>query len=325
MSVQPLEATLPFERLLDYARPYVDGRWEVTHWVVHALCHAMGRLSIYDYAARLALAEEQLGRVIPEHTQASKVALRRIIFNLAPQPETVQAAEYGPETAEFETLPDTEGLPALDDAPLGDCQLVRRRQELLKRAFLLYCDVATRALTMDMEDEELPGFGDYYENTVAWVREQVDRLAELRPELFEDFPEEELRSVSDDVVMKRLHTYAIKERLQETAKAQDILDEMNRIEDSVRSVLRDMMERVRRTWLVYQQVQKKYLNQLKTLEFFKRAVARHLDEAAAARVNQQLQDFAGQVRETFDPETVLPADIVEDMKKNARMYREGDF
>ncbi len=324
MQAQALEHNMDFERMMAYATPHVGERWPFMHWLVHTLCHLMGTLSVYDYASRVHMAKEMLEAVNPSHTSAARLSLEQIIANLTPRPETIEAATQGLGAGPASAGGDGQLVP-LDDEPILDPALPALRQEVLARAFILYCDVGIEALHQDMEEEEYPAFEDFHAKTMKKVTELAEELKARRKTMYADFPAEELTSVSDEIVLKRRTVYTVHDKLEGTAKMGRIQEEIESLESTMRSHLRETLSNAKRQLGHLRHLERRYLHELKNLDFFKCAVAGNLDANTLANAEQRLVDLEKAIKNQFAPQHYFPEEVLEDMQRGCLLYRDGEF
>lgn len=321
---QALEQDLDFETMRSYAKDCgVSGSWFVA-FLNHTASHLFGRPSIYDYAARVRMAENLLGHVKPEHKKAARLALERILFNLAPNPDALAAATDGVDALPRQNTGITMPFKPLDDTGHENKPVVPLRYKLLRRSFLLYCDVGIKALEGDMAEEAEPDFPAVYAARIAELREPAKRLRELRAQLYERFPEGDLYSVASDVIRHR-NACPIREELDATSRGKRMLDELVQLEGILHKELDDLLTQGRNAMLEWTKLRQHYQRALQNLELLKCAVAPSLAQESLEEVDAKLKAFENAIGKRFRAERYVPPEILQDISADAKLHLRGDL
>jgi hypothetical protein len=323
MVVQAFEDNQDFGTLCRIAEPYVGERWALLHWLVHVLCHAMGRLSVYDYAARVSLARERLGDVKTQHREAARIALERIVINLVPHPDTVAAAARGTPSAEVRTGSDFEGLVPLDDESITNDALARERHETLARAFSLYCEVLFESTRADMEDEDLPEFEKGRDDLLHHCNRPAEKAREIRKALYLDFPDDRLNDFSEEMSEDRDDEFTVRDRIRGTPRQMKMEQELETAEREIQRHLRAILNAAREARTRLMEIEKRYQERMTRLDYFKCAVAPNLDKDVQSEIEEKVAGFTKEIRQAFDPKTHLPAEVLSDLTARRKLYRGG--
>ncbi|MBN1256787.1 MAG: hypothetical protein JXA52_03690 [Planctomycetes bacterium] len=325
MAITALEENLTYSEIRQYSDKYLPQRRGFLCWLVHVTCHIMGLPSVYDYATRIAIAEEKLNRVNPFYKTASKLALEEILVNLTPKPDTVHATTLGLNAGSSEASALQSNLTPLNDEPVKNKDLVEKRYELLKRALKLYIQIGLEALLEAMEDEERMDYLGYYNRNLESAKKSADELARKRSSIYTDFPSERLRSVSDEVLFKVKLKANIREEMRATKLGVKIAADIGSLETQIRTTLRGILSKARLAIESNQKQEKKYIVAAKNIDFVKTAIAPNIPEEDIQEIDEELRQFIEEVKKYFNPEGMVPKDVFEDLRSQAKIYRHGEI
>ncbi|MHC4887026.1 MAG: hypothetical protein ACYTGH_18270, partial [Planctomycetota bacterium] len=135
--MEHLEDSIPFEARRVHAKAYGLSGSGFQDWLVSLLQEIRGLPTAFDYATRVALCQRLLDHLNRDYKKACKLALEKILFNLAPNPDQVVLAVHGHQSGANRR----ELSPLNDDVTRGGEGLLEARYALLTRALQLYCEI----------------------------------------------------------------------------------------------------------------------------------------------------------------------------------------
>lgn len=312
------EDEVDFTTLMEHSRQHIESSSVLLCWLVHSMSRFFGRLSVFDYAARVQLAEAALDNIKPQHRQASRITLERVITNLAPNPNAVVTASAGLAAAQASA----DSVQPLNDAPYEGQAMVKLRYALLKRAFTLYCDIGLETVLEDMAEEPTPSFTERYEPRMGELRKQAARLAEIRSAIYSSFPEDDLRSVTDAVLRSR-PDLSFRDDLDANVDLNARLKEQEFIEQYLRKQLSEVLNVARLEVCRWQQRRAHYMEGLKTMEMLRCSIVDHLNAEANAHCAHTLKTCAEAIEKHFQIAKYFPEPVLKELSEGAILHQGG--
>ncbi len=319
------EETVEFNEEREFLGKFLPLHNYFWDWILDILWELQGRISPFGYAARVCIAQRQVEHVNLEHATASEKILQCVIRNLFPYDRVDSSSMTSSISKCLGIGREIKSRPyrPLYDPIIKSKDLVALRYSVLVKAIIGYTMSLTRVLHDTLNEEDIPDFRHFHEETIRECQDDMDELKRFRDYLYFDFPAEEACTVSSYAESLQDKLKKRKEMPREL-DADQIAQTINKLQQVLRGKMQAIIIKGKEIVSIILRQKEKYVAQIHELNMMISVLQSFLpSEADWHAIEEETSRFLKVVDEKFRLDLYLPADVLEDINAGNSMYHKG--
>lgn len=323
------DEAIPFTEQRECLSAWQPLRHYILDWLIAIYYDLVGKVSPYEYAARVTAARKHLSKINETYQLATQKTLVKIVRNLFPYdqidaglPASIVALLEG-EPGEQAQTRRLDFLPLLDRV-IREPSLVEERYAVLGDAFSRFAIGEMQEIRLRLQEETVQPQMDLAQARLAPLESVLQTLAEARKIYYQNFPEEELRSVSNHTIAMRVEL-PVNRNLPKGMEAEAVRKEIEKGEEVIRKELNVIMLRAKEAETAIQKRMEVYLGDLAGIMTMAAAVQGYVDTERFREIHAKAEELETYLHAFFDVRQYLPSDVCDDLEQGRRYYRDGWF
>lgn len=324
---ETFDDVIPFSEQREYLSAWQPLRHYFVDWLIAIYYDLTGKTSPYEYAARVGVGRTLLSKLNDAYQVATQKTLVKIVRNLFPYdqvegglPSSIEALIVGEHGANSE-LRKQDFLP-LADRVIREPALVQERYAVLGEAFSRFAVGEIEEIKYRLEEETLEPHLDLAQSRMKGLEPTIETLAEARKIFYRDFPEEELRSVSNHTIAMRVEL-PVNRELPKGVEPDMLRKEIEKAEEIIRKELNVIMLRAKEMEEGIRRRMERYLGDLSAIMTMAATIQTYVDAERFQEIDKNANDLEGYIHTFFDKHQYLPADVCDNLDEGQRYYRDG--
>lgn len=328
-SDEAFESAYDFNQQREFAKPYVSSHPFIIDWLISMMYELQSKISPFEYATRVEVAQKQFDSVNPEHLAASQRTLQRVVRNLFPYNEVKDrlpdslAQMLGKQPGQSGKVRKPPYRP-LDDSLIESKALVAKRYKILGEAFGTYATGAIKLMGERLGEEEIKDHHTIASCVLDGIKESINQMVEHRKVLYPEFPPERLRHVSDDTLAME-KDLKLNAEMPKDMEPEYVLQTIQKQETIIRAQLntiviraKEAVESIAKTKQVYIDTLAEVLSMAAALKSF----VKETDEFYA-EIESESKQLKSAIERKFDLTRYLPREVIADVKVGNTQYKNG--
>lgn len=321
----PFEESVDFNEQREFLARYLPAHNYFVDWLIDVICELHGDVSPYGYAARVCTAQKIAEHVNLEHATASQKTLIRVIRNLFPYDRMQSKTLRGPLARCLGVGKEIKQRPyrSLNDKVVKAAELVNLRYSVLVKAIIGYTISLTKVLYTSLDEEAIPDYRHFADDTIKECAADMEELKKFRNFYFFDFPEEEVCAVSSyaeslyDKLKKR-------KEMPRDMDAALVFQNIMKYQQIIRGRLQSIIIKGKEIEQIILEQRGRYIAQTSELTMMISTLQSFLStDADWHAIEEEIGKFLKDLEEKFRLDRYLPADVLEDIRLEHQLYKQG--
>lgn len=324
---ETFEDIIPFSEQREYLSAWQPLRHYLLDWLIAIYYDLTGKTSPYEYAARVGMGRKLLTNLNDAYQVATQKTLVKIVRNLFPYdqvegglPSSIEGLIEGEHGAQSE-LRRQDFLPLLDRA-IREPTLVQERYAVLGEAFSRFAIGETEEIKYRLQEEVLEPHMDLAHSRMKALEPAIEALAEARNIYYDDFPPEELRSVSNHTIAMRVELH-VSRNIPKNVEPDTLRKDIEKGEEVIRKELNVIMLRAKEMEEGIRRRMERYLDDLSGIMTMAAAIQTYVDAERFQEIDMSARELESYIHAFFDKRQYLPSDVCDDLDEGRRYYRDG--